>query len=254
MKSRAVTGFTLIEMVVAVALMSLMALAMFESLRFAQRTYEKINQTVVALAELSSSQRVLRSLIESAYPYANEVGVLGVVRGVPRHLQGGKNEIALSASATMAGGAAGFERYAIVLRRNSVSSNYDVVVRRWVDRNGLSPPSEDAIVEETLVSNVASMDLGYLPAAAAGQVFSDFGATRDPAGPDKWLDEWRERDRLPAAVRVRIKYASKDSRNMTKTGPNIWPGIWPDLVVVPRITDDANCEFDVVAQSCRTGS
>jgi hypothetical protein len=32
------------------------------------------------------------------------------------------------------------------------------------------------------------------------------------------------------------------------------PRTWPDLVMSPRITDDANCEFDVVAQRCRSGS
>jgi general secretion pathway protein J len=245
MKLRSETGFTLIEMVVAVALMSLMALVMFESLRFAQRIYGKISKVEVSLGELSSSQRVLRTLIESAYPYSNDTGA-----GAPRHLEGGRNEIAFSAPATMGTGAAGFNRYAIVLRRNSATLTSDVIVRRWVDRNGRPVANEAAIVEESLVADVASLDFSYLappvPGQVSGQVFGASGSNRGQT----WLDEWREHDRLPAAVRVRIKYASKDSRNVTEARTTEWP----EMVIVPRITDDANCEFDVVAQNCRAGS
>jgi general secretion pathway protein J len=240
MISRGASGFTLIEMVVAVALMSLMSLIMFASLRFAQQTYTKVNKTEVALSELSSSQRILRTLIESAYPFAADGG-----SGAPNHLQGGKSEIAFSAPATVGSGASGYDRYSIVLRRNLGSRTDDVVVRRWVDRNG-QPASNGAVVEETIVLNVASLNFGYLAAEVPGQDFSAGGPNPDQT----WLDEWREHDRLPAAVRVRIKYASKDSRNMKEAGPITWP----ELVIVPRITNDANCEFDVVAQNCRSGT
>jgi prepilin-type N-terminal cleavage/methylation domain-containing protein len=240
MKTRA-SGFTLIEMAVAVALMSLVGLAMFASLRFAQRTYAKVIATETALDELATSQRVLRGLIESAYPFANDGGLTGA----PRNLVGGKNEIAFSAPAALGSGGAGFDRYAILLRRNPVSFTYDVVVRRWVDRNGQSTLTEADVVEEPLVSNVASLEWGYL-APPSPQGFGGLGADRSQS----WLDGWREHDRLPQAVRVRIKYASKDSRNLSEVGPDAWP----ELIVAPKITDDANCEFDVVAQACRSGS
>jgi len=237
MTLRGAHGFTLIEMVVAVALMSLAGLAMFESLRFAQRTYEKIDMREAALAELTSSQRVLRALIESSYPYTNEQRLINA----PRNMLGAKNEIAFSAPALQGSGGAGFDRYSIVLRLNPKTSTYDVIARWWVDRNGLPPPTDAAIVEETLISNVASLAFAYLMPTNSGPTF---GAS-DLARHQTWLDEWREHDRLPTAVRVRIKYASKDSRGVLN--------VWPDLVVAPRITDDANCEFDVVAQGCRPG-
>ena len=57
-----------------------------------------------------------------------------------------------------------------------------------------------------------------------------------------WLNQWRGRAALPLLVRLQISFASGDPRS------------WPDLVMSPRITDDANCAFDVIAQRCRGGS
>jgi|SRR5712671_1320324 len=221
-------GFTLVEMMVAVALLSLVSLAMFESLRFAQRTYGKINRAEATVTELAMSQHALRALIESAYPFANDRGLTGA----PRNLVGGKNEISFSAPTSQANGALGFDRYSVVLRRTPNGLTYDVVARWWMDRNGQPPLSEAAVAEEVLVSDVTSLEWAYLMSAGQGQTA--------PSGYDQaWLDEWRERDRLPAAVRVRVKYAREDARR------------WPDLVIASRITDDANCEFDVVSQDCR---
>lgn len=57
-----------------------------------------------------------------------------------------------------------------------------------------------------------------------------------------WTEQWRGHAELPRLVRLRVSFASDDPRT------------WPELVMSPRITDDANCAFDVVAQRCRAGS
>mgnify|MGYP006214980911 CR=1 FL=1 len=57
-----------------------------------------------------------------------------------------------------------------------------------------------------------------------------------------WLDSWRGKQPLPKLVRLRIGFPAGDARR------------WPELIVSPRITDDANCAFDVVAQRCRSGA
>ncbi len=229
MKSHgALRGFTLVEMVVALALMSLIAVALFGSVRFAQRTYGKIERADADIEELTSSQRLLRRLLESAYPYQTDPAVVGAARSV----EGRKNELAFSAPLGQSNGDAGLARYSIVARPNASASTFDLVTRWWLDRNGLPTASATSIREEILLSNVESVEWAYLQRPESG-----IGGLSGRN--NVWLDEWLEHDTLPAAIRLRIKYSSRDARS------------WPDLIVAPRITDDANCEFDVVAQNCR---
>jgi hypothetical protein len=118
------------------------------------------------------------------------------------------------------------QRYEVEPRRNAKGGT-DVVVR-WRADPIADSRSVDSAAEEVLIENVVAMRWAYL------------GGEHDaePA----WLDAWRGRAALPRLVRLQVSFASGDPRT------------WPDLVMSPRITDDANCAFDVVAQRCRGGS
>ena len=54
-----------------------------------------------------------------------------------------------------------------------------------------------------------------------------------------WHETWIDRPAPPALVRIRVKFPAGDRR------------VWPELIVAPRISTDANCVFDVVSQMCR---
>jgi general secretion pathway protein J len=218
------SGFTLVEMVVALAMMSLVGLAMFASLRFAQRSYDRIDLAERAVAELATAHRLLRTSIESAYPFNTE----STSAGVPHGLVGDRTSFSVTAPMTQGAGFAGYGRYVFTLQP-AEGNLFNVAVRRWIDRNGASPP--ETTDPETLIASVAGWDLQYLALSSVGE---SSGIERST-----WLDEWRERERLPAAVKIRITYPAGDSRR------------WPELTVTTRITDDANCDFDVVAQDCR---
>jgi general secretion pathway protein J len=54
-----------------------------------------------------------------------------------------------------------------------------------------------------------------------------------------WRDSWLDQVSPPALVRVKVTFAPGEKR------------CWPELMVAPRISTDANCVFDVVSQMCR---
>jgi general secretion pathway protein J len=218
-------GFTLVEMMVALALLGLLAVLVFESLRFGQRSYEKAVQRGNESWQTFASQRLIRSLIESAYPQdpapASSLREYG--------LQGDERSLAITAPAPFAVGGGGLYRYEIQMRP-STAGEHEVVIRWRPDfANVAVARAEDAFDEEVLLERVSSLHWSYRV------------GTQDPGRSENggWMDSWQNQSALPRLVRLRVKFASSDPRR------------WPDLIIAPRITDDANCAFDVVAQRCR---
>lgn len=220
-------GFTLIEIVVALALLAMVSISLFESLRFGQRTYEKVIRGGGAHWDVFAAQRLVRNLVESAYP--EEPSQTGAVRRYG--LEGRKDRIVLTAPAPEAVGGAGLFRYEFSLRQN-VAAGYDVLVRWWPDY-AVDTGSVAASAQEVLIEKIVSLEWSYRAAPA----LNDSGG-----GGDAWKNEWLDSQELPALVRLRVKFPDGDSRR------------WPDLVMAPRVTDDANCVFDIVAQRCRAAS
>lgn len=218
-------GFTLIEVVVALAIVALIAVSLFESLRFSQAAHRKVIQHGGAAWDVFASQRLIRSLVESAYPQQPAPTDATPAFG----LEGDKENISITAHAPLAAGGIGLQRYEIRASRGEAAT-VDVVVRWRADYASASTalPSA-AVARETLIENVASIEWSYL-------------RENPKTGDGAWLDEWRGQQPLPRLVRLRVRFPKGDSR------------IWPQLVMAPRLTDDANCRFDVVAQRCRSGS
>jgi general secretion pathway protein J len=226
-------GFTLIEVVVALALIGLIAAALLTSLRFGQRSYEQVLRNGGASWDVFASQRLIRRLIESAdAPKYQGSGSVG-----PLSFDGRVNEVSLLAPAPLAQGDAGFYRYQLALRSHRPGKDLagnDLIVRWTTDlASGLGALGAAAPAEEVLIENVASVEWSYL----------DRGSRPDSTAQQAaWTDQWADTRHLPAMVRLKVHFHPGDSRQ------------WPDLIVTPRITDGSSCVFDVVSQSCRSNS
>lgn len=221
-------GFTLVEVVVALALVAMIAAALLSSLRFGQRSYEKVLRNGSASWDVFASQRLIRNLVESAYPQEADQGGVASQFGI----DGGTDDIAMTAPAPMALGGGGFHRYGLDLRARDGSNDLVVSWNSDVAADARTV-SVSASAEEVLVEDVASVEWNYMPAG-----WRDGSDEHN----QQWVDSWHDKQHLPAMVRLKLKFRVGDTRT------------WPDLVMTPRITDDANCVFDVVAQNCRGGS
>lgn len=210
---RSQAGFTLIEAMVALALIALLGVVMFEGVRFGQLTYAKVVRQGGVAWSLFSSQQLLRRVLESAYPQESlGSGAYG--------LQGQSDALTVTAAAVQAAGG-GLLRYRMFVRRESDGSNAFVI--SWQPQRA-GDAGEMSTAQEILVDRIAALEWSY-------------GST-DAAGTFTWHDSWQQTQSLPSLIRLRVRFAPEDARR------------WPDLIIAPRITDDANCAFDVTAQRC----
>lgn len=226
MRLRRPHGFTLVEMLVALALVSLMSLAMLQAYRFAQRTLQQTTRVDADMREIAGAQRLLRRLIEQAYPFEPVPGS-NEKPGAARGFTGEATQLTLSAPSLARAGAVGLYRYTLAEKDGALE------VAWGLDRNGNGVASDaPAIRHEALLDGVKTVAIDYLEL-----VRLDNGQF-EPL----WRESWTGRNQLPALVRVRVTFAAGDRRE------------WPELVVAPRISADANCVFDVVSQMCRIES
>lgn len=213
---RDLRGMTLIEVLVALTLLSLLSAGMITVFRLGHRTYDRVLKVDRSYWDVVVAQRFLRSALESAYPFEpGDAHATG--------LEGTAERLELTAPGSQADRSTGFRRFSFTLVRRS-DGFADLVATSQLDRNGADVAGGDASMPngEVLVSRVKGIEWSYLD------------ATKESG----WQPGWAE-CRPPSLVRLHVEFPAGDSRR------------WPDLVVAPRITDDANCTFDVVSQACR---
>lgn len=224
---RPATGFTLVEMTVALAIMALVAITLLESFAFGQRTYRQVRQADTSAWDVFVTQRLIRNLIESAYPrelVRNVAGSYG--------LEGDSGRVSILAPAPLAAKQGGFYRFELGLIE-ATGNRKDLVVRWWPELAAHTTSGrQDGIQQEVLITGVKALTLSFRPAAA----------TTSDALNTAWQSRWEGQQALPALIRLKIEFDESDSR------------YWPELIVAPRITHDANCAFDVIAQDCRVAS
>jgi general secretion pathway protein J len=223
-------GMTLIEVMVALVLLSLLSVGMITSFRLAERTYRQLTHVDASTRAIARAQRFLRQVLETAYP-------LEVSPEAPRGafgLVGAADRLLVTASMPQSAGDAGHYRYEILEER--VREGFVNLVVRWCpDRSGgditVACSSVGEAHEEILIQGIQSVEWGYL-----GRMESADGQSPLTS---RWASKWSGRRRLPALVRLRVTFPPDDGRR------------WPELIVAPRITDNANCQFDTVSQDCR---
>jgi general secretion pathway protein J len=166
----------------------------------------------------------MRRLIEQAYPF--EVRQFDRRESVARGFAGDASRLVFTAPAPATRGSVGMYRYAFGTGEGADAGNFEV---SWSpDRNG-APASTAEPHREPLLDGVESVAISYLELVELGDGKMEMN----------WRDEWQDRDAPPALVRIRVGFPAGDARR------------WPELVIAPRISADANCVFDVVSQMCR---
>jgi general secretion pathway protein J len=179
-----------------------MSLVIIEGLRFGGRVYAQVAKVDEADWTVLVAQRFLRRLLESTYPFSPERAG-GTVFG----LVGTATRLSFSASVSRIQGPGSFNHYDLFIAADRAHGHRQNLLLTWrVDR---------AVQEEreVLVENVARAEWDYFDV---------------PCGaPAAWRTTWQGRHELPALVRVRVVFPEGDPRQ------------WPDLIVAPRVTDDA---------------
>lgn len=195
-------GFTLLETIVALAILGLLALALAGALRLGGRAWDLNYQRLEDWRQIRAVQDLLRRTLTQAYPlrpadddrvvFSGGADSLTVITPMPSHLALGAYDVVRIAKAR------------------------DDLVAEW---NRFDPET-------------ASLDLGpdsrrvVLLERVAGVRFDYFGSDQ-PGVRAAWTSDWRGRRALPELVRVQVRFADGAHRS------------WPEMLVHPMIDGQA---------------
>jgi general secretion pathway protein J len=197
-KSTGSGGFTLLETLVALIVLSFVVLGLSQGLRFGVDAWDHQSAIISRDGDLDAIDRLLRTMIAGMVA-ADDPHVVAI--------EGTRDRLAFT-TAMPAGAPVGPHRLADVLL--GVDGSRRLVIR-WTPHlhaRLLMPP---AAHETTLLPGVAGLTLAYFQNAKAGQ----------PAG---WVTQWRGAI-PPALVRLHLDFVAAEMR-------------WPDLIVAPMRRPD----------------
>lgn len=210
-------GFTLIEMLVTLALLGMAALLLLQGLATAATIAQRERTKSSGLGETISAQRVLRASIErlrpvrradSGTPIVEFRGTAGVVTYVGPPLDSDAPDILQRFRLTRTASGDLVLYSASILKENIDRSGTDLV--------GWSP--------NTVLRGVSDLEVSYLGAGPNG-------------GQRGWQDRWWDRPSPPDLIRVRVVFQDRHRS-------------WPDLVIRPRATMRTGCRIDVLSGRC----
>jgi general secretion pathway protein J len=216
--SRSDSGFTLLELLIAMTLLGFVAVMIFGALRFGTHAWQRSSAMTAQIDDVGVTQALLRRLVTEAYPmfipdpgrphidFIGSVDQLTVLAPLPDAHEGG-----------------GLGRFTVFAQERNGRGEIDLAWRPELARQG--DPSAEARVEP-LLTGVTRLEIDY------------FGSARSSELP-QWHDHWSDHAAMPSLVRIRVAFVENDSR------------IWPELVVAPRLTVDQSCLYDPVTRRCR---
>ena len=195
-------GFTLVELLVTIALIGLITVALFGGLRFGARAWE----TGVVRGERASEVEVAHGLLrrqlqqmrfQTASPDPNASPFAGQGESL--------SFLAPSPSQFALGGVYGF-----ALNLERAEQGFDLVLTWRLHRPDQPLLSDDDEAERrTLIEAVSGLELAY------------YGA-RDTNRLADWHDTWEDLPLPPTLISIKVAFAEDDERT------------WPDLIVAPR--------------------
>jgi general secretion pathway protein J len=215
---RSSAGFTLVELLIALLLFSLLSVALFGSVRAGTAAWSRATSRADESDHSLHAQDLLRHLIENAYPlYLLDNANSGHV-----DFAGSASSLSFLSVAPMALGNGGRSRINLAVERHG--DGVDLLIE--------SKP------ELAIVSNEAEKARKPLLTGASAVAFSYFGKT--PADRSAvWRNDWANRAELPRLIRVEAHFQANDMRD------------WPDFIVAPRIMADVRCVLDQFTTRCK---
>ncbi|SLN56883.1 prepilin-type N-terminal cleavage/methylation domain-containing protein [Oceanibacterium hippocampi] len=191
-------GFTLLETLVAIALLGLVTLVLGAAIDFAVSGRRAAETAADSSERLRLAQQVLRQRIELALPLTAP----GAVRPILL-FEGSASRLRFLADIRRPGGERGLNILDIGLGDDGL-----VIARAPWQPGSASLQAAGQIERSVLLSDATSFRLAYYGSATEG-------------GAVGWQRDWRDAERLPAMIRVELA----------------WPGgDWPPLMIAPALS------------------
>lgn len=210
-----VPGFTLLELLIAMTLVSLLSVLLLGGLHMGTRVWERSADVADEMDEVRAARGFLRNTISQAYPALKKNPVQGFY---VLDFAGSASEVRFLAPMPQAVNAGGFARLTIKVQPGGTGQQ---LVALWEPEFAADAALDRTVVLLDGLSNAGFQYFG----GAAGQ-------------PDGWSDSWTPTTIMPKLVRLNVRF-TQDGRR-----------IWQDLVVAPAISVSADCIYDPSTQGC----
>lgn len=210
-------GFTLLELLIALTLLSMITLVILGALGIGARVWERTSEEQSTIEETTLARNFLRRWIEQAYPLFDRSDPLRPVVV----FQGTSERLDLVAPVPAGIAQGGLAQYSISVQPIGGEGHLVVSFRHERADNGASLHPSSILLE-----NVSVVRWSYFGAQRFGE-------------PDTWHDSWTDRSNLPRLVRLSIEFPAGDSRNKI------------EVEAAPKVRVPADCEYNPLTQSCR---
>lgn len=215
-------GFTLVELLIALALLALLSALLVGGLRISRTAVIGSEATTERLLRIERAFAVVRRQLEQSDPLPLGGG------GAPRIAFAGDADGVVFIAPPGAFLALGGEEMTWLAIEHGTGGARIVLRYRPLDRaSDTWPPLLDANGMQTVVllDDIARAELSY------------FGRT-DPSSDPQWWQDWRDAAALPTLIRLAVAGVGQT---------------WPDLIVTPRLGKPVNTGLLPTAPLCKRG-
>lgn len=211
-----VHGFTLVELLVSMTVLSLIMIGLYGSLKLGVDAWEKNTAQTTQTDEIRLTQSFLRDLLKTAYP----LYITTDLTEAHVAFDGTLDEIAFLSSALGASTLSGRMHYQLSRRQTGRGLQLEISARHELSHD----KEED--YQEVVMGGFQTLEFSY------------FGSSSKGLAP-RWHQNWKNMQELPQLVRIQGTFKNKQLLS------------WPDLTIAPVISVDANCVFDPSTHYCR---
>lgn len=214
-------GFTLIELVVALAILGTMLVLMYSGLSFALRSWDAGDANGRRTADRRIGENFLRREVTEIFPMRWKDPM--VVRFA---FEGGAHRLRFVSSRPAGIALGGLALVGVEVEADETHRTRNLVMRRVMADSDSADftPLEGSEQRSVLVADVDSVTFSY------------FGSEGDFTDP-RWFDEWTFPSRMPEMVRMRIR---------TSDG-----GVLPDMLMKLMLGEEAGCLENPLQRLCR---
>lgn len=195
------SGFTLVELLVAVTVVAFLAVLLFDGLRFATRSGDDIGRRVADAGQIALAYDFMTNELAGAQPLAG-----GDKADAPIDFVGEPDAVGFVALLPADTATGGFFRLRAALDHRKAGQRLMVSWESW-QRPGAAP---------TVATGTPSVLLDGVRHIA----FAYYGI-QDPNQPLGWSDHWTDRRSLPQLIRLNVVLADGTQA--------------PDLIIAPRL-------------------
>ena len=195
------SGFTLVEILIGLALMSFILLMLFGSLHIAAKSWTAVQQKTTRTEELRMASDFIRHYLSQAVPllWVNPDG---------SHLAFKGDTNAMHFAAPLPAHRGGGGLYLITLKVIEENGKSHLIMQyqgAYPDHHDFNPPDGAPLETAILIDDVRSVTFSY------------FGKRQADAAPG-WVEEWAVADQLPQQIQVKLSLAAPEEE-------------WPEIAI-----------------------